>query len=307
MKNNITLIILLFSTLTQAQNLSQSIEQQINSAREKENNTALDWSSYSEEEKSEAIPDLQNYSQDSLLSVRLKSYDLLYQLSNSSQERNTRQQSLQAFLQGLEDKEKAVAGFVADRLRAFNAADYNDDMRNQLLAKLNPRPFYYEELVLTLAYINENRAISPIINHLRTQSAELSQMERWQAHIALARLGEQPALDFIVRKAGELPVNDDAIYDIYPTLAFTRQKEAVDVLVEQVFNDGQNCSSPDTDSSQKITCAYRILELIAPIIKDFPIAVHTSTGDLDTDDYEQALQQAREWLRDNENNYELVD
>ncbi|MGM0579812.1 MAG: hypothetical protein ACQETL_03980, partial [Bacteroidota bacterium] len=94
--------------------------------------------------------------------------------------------------------------------------------------------------------------------------------------------------------------------DIYPTLAFTRQKAAVDVLVEQVFNDEQNCSSPDPDSNQKITCAYRILEIIAPIIQDFPIPVDEATGDLDTDDYEEALQQSREWLEANRIDYSIV-
>jgi HEAT repeat protein len=306
MKIYFTVTILLFTTLTQAQNLTQSIEQQINAAREKENSTVLNWSSYGEEEKTAAISSLQTYSQDSLLEVRLKAYDLLYQLMLNSNKMDTRQASFQAFLQGLKDEERAVQGFIADRFQSAEAEVYTDEMRNLLVGKLNPRPFYYEELVLALAHINEQQAIKPIINHLRTQSSEMSQMERWQAHIALARLGEKPALDFIVRKAQELPVNDDMIYDIYPTLAFTRQKAAVDVLVEQVFNEEQNCSSPDPDSNQKITCAYRILEIIAPIIQDFPIPVDEATGDLDTDDYEAALQQAREWLEANQADYSIV-
>ena len=308
--------ILISATLTQAQNLTQSIESQINATREKENSTALNWSSYGEEEKTAAISSLQTYRQDSLLSVRIKAYDLLYQLSLKSTVNDTpqdslpslklRQASFQAFLQGLNDEERAVQGFIADRLQSAEAEGYTDEMRNLLVGKLNPRHFYYEELVLALAYLDQTTAISPIINHLRTQSSEMSQMERWQAHIALARLGEQPALDFIVRKAEELQVNDNIIYDIYPTLAFTRQKAAVDVLVEQVFNDEQNCSSPDPDSNQKITCAYRILEIVAPIIQNFPIPVDEATGDLDTDDYEAALQQSREWLEANRADYVVI-
>jgi len=316
MKNIITLIILFSTTLTQAQNLTQFIEQQINAAREKENSTVLNWGSYGEEEKAAAISSLQTYRQDSLLSVRLKAYDLLYQLSLKSTGNDNlqdsipslklRQASFQAFLQGLNDEERAVQGYIADRLQTAEAEVYTAEMRNLLVRKLNPRPFYYEELVLALAYLDQTTAISPIINHLRTQSSEMSQMERWQAHIALARLGEQPALDFIVRKAKELQVNDDIIYDIYPTLAFTRQKTAVDILVEQVFNDEQNCSSPDPDSNQKITCAYRILEIIAPVIQDFPIAVDEATGDLASEDYELALEQSREWLRNNKTDYAVI-
>ncbi|MGM0582995.1 MAG: hypothetical protein ACQETL_20125, partial [Bacteroidota bacterium] len=104
MKNYFVLVILFFTTtLTQAQNLTQAIEQQISAAREKENSTALNWSSYGEEEKIEAISSLQTYRQDSLLSVRLKAYDLLYQLMLNSSEMGTRQASFQAFLQGLND------------------------------------------------------------------------------------------------------------------------------------------------------------------------------------------------------------
>ncbi|MGM0582259.1 MAG: hypothetical protein ACQETL_16390, partial [Bacteroidota bacterium] len=120
MKSILVIISLILAnfTLIQAQNLTQSIEQQISAAREKENSTALNWSSYGEEEKIAAISSLQTYRQDSLLSVRLKAYDLLYQLMLNSNEMGTRQASFQAFLQGLNDSERAVQGFIADRLQA---------------------------------------------------------------------------------------------------------------------------------------------------------------------------------------------
>jgi len=48
------------------------------------------------------------------------------------------------------------------------------------------------------------------------------------------------------------------------------------------------------------------LEIIAPIIQDFPIPVDEATGDLDTDDYEAALQQSREWLEANQADYVVI-
>ncbi|WMN06021.1 hypothetical protein QYS48_31325 [Marivirga arenosa] len=312
MKYKITLILLFTTTLTQAQNLTQSIEQQITNARQNESTSAIDWSNYENEAMISVITPLQAYTQDSSRSVRLKSYDLLFQISlavDSVQDSTadvTVQQGMELFLRGLNDEDNGIQGFVADRLRSFEAEMYTEDMRKLLIQKLNPRPFYYEELVLTLAYINEDSSIDLIIDDLRTQSNELSQMERWQAHIALARLGEEPALNFIVRKASELPESEDAVYEIYPSLAFTRQKEAVDVLVELVYSDEQNCSSPDPDSNRKITCAYRILEMIAPIIQDFPVAVDEATGDLDTENYEEALKTSREWLNANRSVYTLI-
>ena len=49
-------------------------------------------------------------------------------------------------------------------------------------------------------------------------------------------------------------------------------------------------------------CGYRIMEYLAPVIKDFPLKTDAS-GDVITKDYEHALMQVREWLKNKGEHY----
>jgi hypothetical protein len=73
-------------------------------------------------------------------------------------------------------------------------------------------------------------------------------------------------------------------------------------LLRTIMNDERNCSSPNPDSNASINCAYRILELVAPVIVDFPVDVDE---ELLTNDYTESLVRVREWIVGNQDSYSL--
>ena len=51
-------------------------------------------------------------------------------------------------------------------------------------------------------------------------------------------------------------------------------------------------------------CAYRVMEYLAPIIKDFPLEVDRD-NELNIDDYEKGLLVCRSWFKQHINDYEI--
>jgi len=64
--------------------------------------------------------------------------------------------------------------------------------------------------------------------------------------------------------------------------------------------------STDQNNPVKIQCGYRIMEQLAPIIKDFPYGIKTS-GDIDTANYREALTNTRKWFSEKKGDYEIID
>jgi hypothetical protein len=81
---------------------------------------------------------------------------------------------------------------------------------------------------------------------------------------------------------------------------YTRQPAIFKFLEGVINNNSENCQSSNPDSSKKMLCGYRVMEQIAPVIKDFPVKTD-ETGDLVSNDYVAALQQVRSWFAANPN------
>lgn len=114
--------------------------------------------------------------------------------------------------------------------------------------------------------------------------------------MALARMGDPDELDYFDRIIRKVAINDDHLMAIGELAAYVRAKPITDQLLQVILDDQLNCTSTDPDRDQPILCAYRAMEYVAGIIRDFPIGVRPS-GDLDTDDYSQALRIVRQWIR----------
>jgi hypothetical protein len=72
-----------------------------------------------------------------------------------------------------------------------------------------------------------------------------------------------------------------------------------------IQSNEQNCLSANADNEESILCGYRVLEYIAPVMIDFPLPVD-EFGELEIDDYEAGLTEVREWLVEQDGEYELV-
>jgi hypothetical protein len=113
----------------------------------------------------------------------------------------------------------------------------------------------------------------------------------------------QSHYDDLVLLAGFVGVGRDELNSylvsyVLSDLIYTRRKAALDYCVALLYSDDELCRSPNPDYDGSIVCAYRIIELLAPVIVDFPIQVNPSIG-LETDDYPKTLQSIRDWFKQN--------
>jgi len=311
MKRSIYFILLLlsfgFDGVSQSSSeLKTQLESKINSIRLGETVGSINWKNETDFSIKQTLSFLENATTDSLVEVRSRIYRWVKMAYLSVDDEKLKVSLSNIYVGGLRDENVSIASNVARGLQQIKVDHFSSSSREIMISSLNPRPAYYSDLVLSLAYIDEKSAINPLIDDIRYEFKSMDQMEKWNVHIALSRLGEKPALDYIVKKARAIEINDDVIYEIYPSLAFTRQKEALNILVEQLYNESKNCSSPDPNSSNKITCAFRIMEILAPVIADYPISYDPISQDLMVDDYRKALKEVRKWFEKHRVDYVIL-
>lgn len=122
-------------------------------------------------------------------------------------------------------------------------------------------------------------------------------------NLALVRAGNKAKLKTLMKNVKKLDLNDNFVYEAVPQLIYARQKPIFDYLLEMIKDKRQNCTPADAETRGNISCAYRIIEEVAPYISDFPFEA-TSYG-IKTDDYPLMLKQTRAWIRKNKNSYVL--
>jgi hypothetical protein len=197
----------------------------------------------------------------------------------------------------------AISAMLSARITPTLAQDFSKISIDSVKSLLQPTTKNVSKIILGIGSTNKSEFINPLIEFLQTNS-KLGSQVKWSAHLALARLGEPNALAFILQRVQKLGINDDVVYDIFSDLVYTRQRQAFNYLIEVIKSDEKKCMSADPENPEPMNCGYRVLELIAPVIKDFPLKVDSS-GDLEVKEYAVALRQVRKWLEKNPD-YEII-
>ena len=253
------------------------------------------------EQHSTTLTALAPYYADTVSDVRAQAYYLTKQVGTHSQDPTLRQQVTAQLVGGLQDEDSGIIGRVHSYLTAFNPTDFTTTTRQQLATLLPQRPAHLSRLLKLIGSLN----MTDQLPTLQSLLPRLSARDRWTAQLALARLGDPEALATVLARVKQQPLSDDVVYEALPDLVYTRQKAAIDYLVTIVHSDEKNCQSADPEAEQNIRCGYRVLELLAPVIQDFPLTVDAS-GDLAVSDYPKALEEARGWLKEHAD-YEVVE
>ena len=240
---------------------------------------------------------LKEYSTDSLSRIRKGAYQLAHQLVRGRKDAPLTMAAVNFLLKGYLDKDSGICGIVSNLLTQYSPEAFDAQARDQIKELLPLKPPYYCELIKLTGYVHPASAISLLEDLLATRSIQRP-LERWTAKLALARMGHEKAIQSCLTLIRRQPVNDDLVYDILPDLIYTHQREAIDYLVELMNSDEKNCETADPDSEAMIPCAYRIMEYLVPLIENFPLQLGAS-GDVQTDNYEEALFLCRKWFTQN--------
>lgn len=268
------------------------------------NNKSVSSFSFNGKKEARYIAAISKYLADTVPAIRAEAYYLLGSLGQQSRQKSIRRDAVSLLLRGFRDKDAGIKGRVENVLVRFNTEDFDRtamDTLRSLLAKLPPLP---GKLFRLAGYLNLHDQAPKIKAYIEGQPP-LASKDRWAGYLALARMGDQQALDIILNRVRTFGINDDVVYEIFPDLVYTRSYRAIHYLEEVTFSNEKNCTSPHADSQAKINCAYRVIELLAPIISDYPVALDAS-GDLATSDYNEALEKIRAWFTRKDGTYEII-
>lgn len=244
---------------------------------------------------------LQPYYVDSLPAVRYKAYNIAARLGQKTQQPNARQLAVKHLIGAIKDKDTGISGNASEALAGFAIEDFNASHKRDIIALIGQEVSHKHQLIKVAGYLDLKEA-QPTLKQL-TQPGN-NRKTRWAAYLALARMGEEKELQYVVKTIAEMPLNDDVVYEMVTDLIYTRQKIAFDYLFTIVNSDQPSCTSADPDASAKILCGYRTMEYMAPYIKDLPLPVEY--GELLVDNYEEALRELRAWHTQHSGDYEII-
>ncbi|MDA3953311.1 MAG: hypothetical protein PF485_06670 [Bacteroidales bacterium] len=247
---------------------------------------------------------LNGYYNDTLAKVRFKAFYLTYKTAYKSNSKNLREEAVFRLVQGLKDEESGNVGSIANWLTNFNTSDFNEEAKDSLKWVLREQKSYLDKIIRIVAFVGLSDQIEYLKNNLQNGIYSSNKVV-WAVHLAMARLGVQEEIDFCVELVKKQKLNDDVVYELLPDLVYIRDKKAINYLVEILNDETKNCYSANPENPKQIVCGYRVMEYLAPIIKDFPLE-YDDTGDLLVEDYEQALIITRNWFKENSDNYSLI-
>ncbi len=209
-----------------------------------------------------------------------------------------------------------LIGFVTDKnisdrstairaLQNFKSSEFTDAHRQRLTEAINGKPYNDIKPAIRLAGFLNLQGLNDFLHGITTD-VTLKTRQKWEAYLALARMGDKDAINYIMEKIKTVPLCDDLMYDFVSDLIYTRQKQAFDYIIEILNSDKESCTSSNPNSTGNILCGYRAMEYLAPVIDNYPLKARAS-GDIDTKDYKEALKTVRKWFKKQKENYKIKD
>jgi hypothetical protein len=290
-------ITLQFLTLTiLAQSPIENLHQYFNEAKNGSYATAPQYLFDEENDFNALLVELEEYQSDSITRIRSKAYSLSIRFGQKASELETKQKAIDQQINALQDADRGITGNAIDALTHFKNINFTENHKSEIFSQLNEETPHFNDFVRLIGFLQIKGAQPQLENLLIVKDNTIS---RWNIRLALARLGDEKAIEYITARLQKAPINDAFTYDIVPSLVYTKQPKIFEFLETQIQSDEANCSVANPDSNQRITCAYRIMEAIALAIQDFPIPTD-EFGELEVDDYQQALLDLRKWFSGNE-------
>jgi hypothetical protein len=286
----------------QASAQKREVDAHFSAMRDKQATTSL---SFEGKKEDQYIEPLTAYVQDTVSALRAEAYYLLCQLGHKTKQKNTRKRIVSVLVRGWHDQDKGIQRLIDNGLTRFQPQDFDRAALDSVRSRVKKLPSNPATVFKLAGYLQLQDLAPKIKSYVEQETPAQRSQDRWAGYIALARLGDQQAVDVILNRVRTFGVNDDAVYELFPDLVYTRSYRAIQYLEEVLFSDERKCGAASAGSRQKMTCAYRVMELLAPVIKDYPVAASVDGG-VATDNYLKALQTTRAWFKQQNGKYEII-
>ncbi|MEP2667734.1 MAG: hypothetical protein ABJH04_01995 [Cyclobacteriaceae bacterium] len=291
--NGIILLILFFPFTGFSQSTPQHIQTYVEQLHQS-HSVAAPSALREEKNAKEVIEIAHQYFSDTLSRVRAKMYGLVGEAGVNAKDQSLRQLAVEQLVKASADFENL--DLLLSKLSVFKKSDFTQASCDILVVLFRKKPPYLDQLARLVGSLQMTSLKDDLM--VLSGPATSYQRIRWAALLALARMGDAEATQSMMKRVQRLPVNDDVVYEVFPDLIYTRQRQAIDYLIVELKNDEKKCTTADAEDETPITCAYRIMELLSPVIEKYPLEVDAS-GDIKTKDYKKSLTTVRTWFEKN--------
>lgn len=226
--------------------------------------------------------------------VRYKTIDLIRKKGLLTKNQLDNQILTAWLLEACKDKDSGNSGVASRALITFTADDFPAHAADSILALIASHCYHLEQVIRLSGFIH-NESTPSFLSNIKQLDSTLTVRQKWAVDLALARLGNSESIEYCMNKIKDAGVNDQTLTYLFPDLAYIRNKEGFDFMLQEINSGEKKCSSANPDNEKPVICAFRIMELVAPYVEDFPVKL-TSYGELDTDNYDDTLNKAKEWI-----------
>ena len=295
----VLILVVLSSTIITSQNLIDDVIQNIQSG----GFSYKDLNKVSENNSIALIEALESRIAQFNRNQRLNSYQFVNGLLTDSFPSPIKERFVRYIVfNGFNDSDIGNRQAVVDMIYLYNSSDFTPSLLNFLSSKVISKDEPHLSIVKLAGWLN----IDQLEDFVRQQLQNTTNIKsQWTYHLFLGRMGDPNSVQYCVETVRKIGMNDNVVYRLIPDLIYLHQKEAVDFILSKILDDEKLCTSPNPDYEAPITCAYRLTELVAPIIEGFPVKTGPS-GDLEVDNYINALDKVRQWIVEHYDNYELT-
>ena len=232
--------------------------------------------------------------------IQQEAIRLLRQLGPEHPSARERKVAVHLLLEAARSKHSTIPGSAAAALQQFRPGDFDELARQLLVDRIQSHPAQLDKFLLTAGFLDLEAALESLRPEFKKRSAA-----RRALNLALTRCGNEQKIESMMKHVREIPVDDEFVYQVVPMLVYTRQRPQMDLLLDIILSDRRACHPAGEHAHGHIRCGFRVIEQVAPVIEDFPVRVNETTGDLAVRDYEQAMEEVRDWIRKNRDSYVL--
>lgn len=240
---------------------------------------------------------------DSVLEVRWRGLLLTSHLTTLVDDAPTSDALLSLLLLYMHDEDNRIVHYASEILEDFKPAVYGKEHRQELVVLLDSveNPNILTSLYQLCGQHRVEQCI-PVLKDV-VSSDNTPFMQRWVALAALSRLGHDEAGAAMTRYLTRMDLSLNTIDILYPWVMFSQNRDNIDFLVDKIRHDESGCESTNPNVSTDIPCAYMLLRVVAPHVKELP---WKGENGLQNMQHEAALARAREILKSTDKNYTLT-
>lgn len=299
MKNKINLILLLFviTTSLNAQSDNTELIQAIQTVLQTDPDTGRYnfsiVSSYPPEDILQAVSTYDNHENPKIRST--------IQLITSSLIKKdltlpTRKKLVEKLVQQCFDSYPLIWQSASKWLKEFTCEDFSETAKDQLRLLLTDEYLKYNFILLAgVADLqDQEQRLEQIIDEYESNNRERSMMwhgrKSWAAKLALARMGNEQYMQEWIKGVEAEPLAGRRVTVLLKHLAYMRQEPAIVVL--QKYLDSDKKLPPACHGIGGQSYARRALQLLTPILNDFPVKVDRFGLYKSTD-----ITTARQWMK----------